>query len=105
MKVEKRKVKDNMKKVINPLQVQGHDVFCKIEIKDGNLSISGVIGPKLNGDAWGSCGQIDMDFNESYPETVRKYIEGWDKELFDKFLDVIDFLESLPETKVKPAWV
>lgn len=45
------------------------DIFCKIEYrdkgKDGKfeLSISGVIGPKSNGDALGGCGQIDMSLD------------------------------------------
>lgn len=49
-------------KIVNPgtVPVGGRRVqlFCKIECKDGRLSISGVEGPKQNGDAWGSCGQI-----------------------------------------------
>lgn len=38
------------------------DIYCKICFKDGKLSISGVIGPKQNGNAIGGCGQIDMEF-------------------------------------------
>lgn len=32
--------------------------YVTIEYKDGKLSITGVVGPKSNGDAHGSCGQI-----------------------------------------------
>lgn len=53
-------------------------VYCKIEYtKDGKLSISGVIGPKSNGDAYGSCGQIDMSLRE--PKGLDGYepAPGW----------------------------
>ncbi len=49
-------------------------VFCKIEFTDGKLSISGVEGPKRNGDAWGSCGQIDITGEGHKPA------EGWTAE-------------------------
>lgn len=53
------------------------DVFCKIEIANGKLSISGV--------CWGSCGQINIgtdasDFEEFAPQ--------WDKAKVDKFFAV-----------------
>ncbi len=35
------------------------DVFVKVEFTDdGRLSMTGVVGPRANGDSWGSCGQI-----------------------------------------------
>jgi hypothetical protein len=37
------------------------------------LSLTGVIGPKANGDARGSCGQ-------TYVPEIIKYAEGWDAE-------------------------
>jgi len=40
-----------------------YPMFCKIEIKNGKLSISGVIGTKHNGGTVGGCGQIDMEFD------------------------------------------
>lgn len=51
-----------MKKIINPCLVEVYegkkvDAFCEITYEDGNLSICGVIGPKRNGDCYGSCGQ------------------------------------------------
>jgi hypothetical protein len=40
-------------------------IYCKIEFKDdGNLSISGVVGPRSGGNAAGACGQIIMGFKE-----------------------------------------
>lgn len=58
------------------------DVFCKIEINDGNLSITGVIGPKSNGDAVGGCGQIDMN-----PPKIIELAPGWTDELLSRFWD------------------
>ncbi len=61
-------------KVVHPCDVPcgGADrkfpLFCKIEIKeDGQLSISGVIGPRPSGNAAGSCGQVDMHFGHRNP--------------------------------------
>lgn len=36
-------------------------VWVESELNNGKLSISGVTGPRSNGDAWGSCGQIIND--------------------------------------------
>ena len=40
--------------------VEGHKVFLTIKWNGKSLSFTGVEGPSANGDAWGSCGQIDM---------------------------------------------
>jgi hypothetical protein len=53
-----QKIKIN--KVVRLGTYENMNVFCKIEYKDGKLSISGVEGPMRNGDCKGSCGQIDM---------------------------------------------
>ena len=58
----------------------GH-VYCKIAIADGRLSITGVEGPKKNGDARGGCGQI-------VPVSVSKFAAGWDAELLARFNDL-----------------
>ena len=79
-----------MKKIVNPCRTSDGNVFCEITFTDGKLSISGVIGPKANGDARGGCGQINMSFRESYPEDKRTYTEGWDADLFQKFLSTWD---------------
>jgi len=58
-------------------------VFCTVVIEEGDkLSISGVIGPKSNGDCLGSCGQIYDSID------LTSYAEGWDKESVSKFIDV-----------------
>ena len=60
--------------------------FCKITYCDGKLSITGVEGPKRDGNFAGSCGQIDMhdwNFLEYAPgfdaTTVAKFREVWKK--------------------------
>ena len=59
-------------------------LFCKISLsEDGNLSISGVEGPKSNGDAFGCCGQINMHEWE-----IDVYAPGWSAELVNKFRSI-----------------
>lgn len=58
-------------------------VFCQIEITEGKLSITGVEGPMSNGDAVGSCGQIDM----SRPEIV-ELAPGWNQSRLAQFWDI-----------------
>lgn len=57
-----------MNKIVRIGALQGRDVYCKITIKekDGKqeLSITGVHGPYRDGNSYGSCGQIIMDFKE-----------------------------------------
>jgi len=46
-------------RILNPGKLEGKNVFIKVVITDsGRLSIAGVHGPKRNGDAYGSWGQI-----------------------------------------------
>jgi hypothetical protein len=107
-------------------------IYIKTTIEDGNLSISGVIGPLKSGNALGSCGQIDMGFahrnkkdddDERYNYLIQpdeiKFSPSWNKELWFDLLDVwkrwhlkeeipdtvVSFLESLPETDKTPAWI
>jgi hypothetical protein len=61
-------------------------VFATIEWKGGRLSITGVIGPKANGDALGSCGQIVGESLEGIelapdwtPETYARFVETWER--------------------------
>lgn len=61
-----------MDKVIQPGMTKEGRVFCRIEFKDGNLSLTGVIGPKANGNSTGSCGQIQDSLDE-----LRIYYPGW----------------------------
>lgn len=50
-------------------------VFCLIAIEDGELSISGVVNPKPNGDC-DSCGQLILGGWE-----IGTYAPGWSAEL------------------------
>jgi hypothetical protein len=54
----------------------GDKVFITAKLVDGRLSISGVEGPKGNGDAFGSCGQIN-------PVSIVKFAPGWDSSAID----------------------
>lgn len=75
-------------------------IFCKIEIKEGKLSISGVIGPKSDGNCYGSCGQIDIEFahrnssdnDDRYSKPIQpseiQFAPGWNTEKWFDFLDI-----------------
>lgn len=63
-------------------------VFVKVKLEDGRLSITGVVGPRSNGDAWGSCGQITdtlarphfmpgPSWDEARVEKLRTLWERW----------------------------
>lgn len=58
-------------------------IFVDIKFDKGNLSITGVEGPKSNGDCKGSCGQI--------LDTIREYGDSCfslPRVTIDKFLDI-----------------
>lgn len=76
------------------------NIFIKATVKDGKLSISGVIGPTANGNCRGGCGQIDMEFmhrnpahnDKRYsdpipPEEIR-FAPGWDAEKWFDLLEI-----------------
>jgi hypothetical protein len=66
--------------VIRPGMTAYGNVYIKIEYShDGRLSLSGVEGPKSNGDCRGSCGQIIDTL-----EQISDYAPGWGKESVDK---------------------
>lgn len=46
--------------------VEGDKVFVTVKWTDGKLSITGVEGPKGDGDSWGGCGQINMHSWDNY---------------------------------------
>lgn len=83
----------NFKKIINPCtnevyiyndKEQPVNSFCKIEYQDGQLSITGVIGPKSNGNSWGSCGQCVDEIRKGEPT------KEWTPEMLQKFCDIWD---------------
>lgn len=93
-----------MKKVIRIGSIKDRsrpvDVFFKIEITDGELSISGVIGPTRDGNAQGGCGQICMEFAHRNPaHNDRRYdhlivpeditfAPGWNKGMWWDLLEI-----------------
>lgn len=65
------------------------EVWVRVEVGHRNgpedeLSFTGVIGPKSNGDARGSCGQIDMS--------------EWN------FLSLYEELLAMPEATIRCPW-
>lgn len=93
--------------------IKAADVFIKIEYKPseaelkeaqtyrhilgkergtGRLSISGVVGPKANGDALGSCGQIADTIREAIQagEFTPNQAQGWTVPDVLSFLDMWD---------------
>ncbi len=81
------------------------NVFCKITYSDdGRLSITGVEGPKRDGDAIGSCGQIIMSEWD-----IKIYAPGWSELLVVQFRHVWDkwHLNGMRpncEHQVGPEW-
>lgn len=82
-----------MKKVINPCKSTGYhnngeeflvNAFVKIEYTNGRLSISGVVGPKKNGDCYGSAGQCVDAIREGTPNA------DWTKEMLEKLCNIWD---------------
>lgn len=86
----------------------GPSIYCAIEYRydsrtdKGVLSISGVIGPRRDGESIGGAGQICMEFahrnparNDArtarliYPDDIR-FAEGWDRKRWLTFLAIWD---------------
>jgi len=62
------------------------NVFCKITITDGKLSITGVEGPTSGGDCRGGCGQINMGLDTEKITLA----PGWTKDMLKEFLATWD---------------
>lgn len=89
-----------------------YNLFVQAKIKDGELSISGVIGPLQSGNAMGGCGQIDMEFDHRNPadndkRTTRPYkaneiiyAPGWNA---NKWLDLLDVWDRWHLNKMNAA--
>lgn len=69
-----------MEKTIHIGTTRDGGLFCSIKLENGNLSISGVVGPMRNGNARGSCGQIIMD-----DWKFLNYAPGWSAKLVEQF--------------------
>ncbi len=87
-KTFKKIVRPGTIKVTNTHRVA---IFCKIEIREGGeLSITGVEGPRANGDAVGGCGQIVMSLRELGALDTFEPAPGWTLESFQEFLALWD---------------
>lgn len=73
------------KHTIKPIKTAEGYTYITIEWDDvkKNLSITGVEGPKANGNAFGSCGQIIM-----HEWDVTEYCEGYDFDIVARIRDV-----------------
>lgn len=61
-------------------------VFCVINFDaEGCLSITGVVGPRPDGDCQGGCGQIDL---VKLLEMVASFCDGWSYDLVLKFAEI-----------------
>lgn len=63
-------------------------IYCHIEFKNKKLSITGVEGPLRNGDALGSCGQINSIIQENLEDITPS--QGWDKLKICQFINIWD---------------
>ena len=72
-----------MKKIVRIGKGMNGHVFAKIEFSATRLSITGVEGPKSNGDCRGSCGQIVM-----HDWRISEYAPGWSQALETRFREV-----------------
>ncbi len=64
------------------------DIYCKIAVKDERLSITGVEGPRRDGNARGGCGQINMHLAKQQADI--QPAPGWTAELMARFFEVWD---------------
>jgi hypothetical protein len=67
-------------------RIESCDVFCKIYFDGRKLSITGVEGPRPNGDCWGSCGQLEMSLRGDLHRITPAL--GWDLDMLRRFFDV-----------------
>ena len=63
-------------------------VFAQIRWDGERLAISGVEGPKSNGNAYGSCGQIEMSYRTAEERANLTPGDGWTAEDVGRFFDV-----------------
>lgn len=95
-------------------RIEGHVYADIIFTADGRLSISGVIGPKANGDAPGSCGQYIVGFRE-YDKRGHMSLSditpahGWDADIIRRFFDAWDAwhlndMKAACEHMTGPEW-
>ncbi len=74
---------DSFSKIVRPCKTERGWTYCSIKFIDGRLSITGVEGPRKDGDCAGSCGQIVMSEWD-----VKEYGKGWDADSVVKFREI-----------------
>lgn len=78
------------KKILNPIRKpEVGEVFVEVKWDGLRLSITGVEGPKANGDARGSSGQIIMTLSAD-DRGEWTYKTGWDDAMMTRLLEVWD---------------
>lgn len=65
---------------------RSYSIFCKIKYENGKLSITGVEGPTVGGNALGACGQIDMRLRSGQQNI--KLAPGWTRAKLARFFDI-----------------
>lgn len=63
-------------------------VFIRIQFDGRRLSMTGVEGPKSNGNAAGGAGQIDMHMDDDYLSTMVFDEPGWDRTQFERLIEI-----------------
>lgn len=76
-----------MNKIIRPTYYNYYGAarvygFVEIDFRDGRLSMHGVIGPKRNGDCYGSAGQCVDEIRNGNPDT------GWTPEMIERLCSI-----------------
>lgn len=97
---------EQIRKVLHLGSVTDGRVFVEVEYRDGRLSMSGVIGPKVNGNATGPCGQIRESISGELD--LMSFAPGWDRERVAALLEVWDgwhLNDMQAGTPVQTAWV
>lgn len=79
-----------MERILNPIRTLDRgEVYVTVQFDGERLSITGVEGPRSNGDALGGCGQINMSLREE-DRSEWTYNAGWDAAMMDQLLKVWD---------------
>lgn len=75
-------------KILNPIKkTDVGEVHVTVVWDGARLSITGVEGPRSDGNALGACGQIDTTLREDKRETWT-YKPGWDEAMMTRLLEV-----------------
>lgn len=80
----------NFHRIVNPIMVRYgqryYNVYVEITYEDGKLSMHGVEGPRPDGNAQGSAGQIDSNYRGPNSQKDIKFNSGWNAAKWNKLL-------------------